>query len=317
MPDVTPEASIKLGYLLPTREQVMTDRPETGPLLALAQTAEALGFSGLWVGDSLLARPRHDPLTLLAAIAATTRSASIGTAILMPALRNPVVLAQQVATVDQLANGRLILGVGIGADNPAVRAEFRAAGVNFGDRLGLTLEGLRLCRALWSGAPVDWQGRWTLEGQTLGPRPRQTNGPPIWMASMVPAGLERTGRRFDGWLPIAPEDPAALGQRWQQVQASAAAAGRAEAVTAALYLTVALDVDTQRAEAQLNDYLARYYAPVPGNIMRRAQACYAGPADGLIERLNQYRDCGMRHVILRFAGDQLRHLEAVARIALD
>lgn len=316
MAEVTVEPAPSLGYLLPTRELVMSDRPDTGPLLALAQTAEALGFSGLWVGDSLLARPRHDPLTLLAAIAATTRRASIGTAILMPALRNPVVLAQQVATVDQLANGRLILGVGIGADNPGVRAEFRAAGVNFGDRLGLTLEGLRLCRALWSGAPVDWQGRWTLEGQTLGPRPHRANGPPIWMASMVPAGLERTGRRFDGWLPIAPEDPAALGQRWQQVQVSAAAAGRADAVTAALYLTVALDADTPRAEAQLNDYLARYYAPVPGNIMRRAQACYAGPADGLIERLNQYRDCGMRHIILRFAGDQLRHLEAVAGIAL-
>jgi alkanesulfonate monooxygenase SsuD/methylene tetrahydromethanopterin reductase-like flavin-dependent oxidoreductase (luciferase family) len=312
MVDVTAEPSITLGYLLPTREQVMSDRSATGPLLALAQTAEALGFTGLWVGDSLLARTRHDPLTLLAALAATTRRIALGTAILMPALRNPVVLAQQVATLDQLATGRLILGVGIGADNPAVRAEFRAAGVDFGDRLGLTLEGLRLCRALWSGTAVDWQGRWTLQGQTLGPRPHQPGGPPIWMASMVPAGLARTGRLFDGWLPIAPEDPEALGQRWQQVQASARDAGRADAVTAALYLTVALDADTQRAEAQLNDYLARYYAPVPGPIMRRAQACYAGPVAGLVERLARYRDCGMRHVILRFAGDQLRHLEITA-----
>ncbi len=56
----------RLGYLLPTRERVMEGRDETGSLLALAEKAEGLGFDSLWVGDSLLARPRHDPLTLLA-----------------------------------------------------------------------------------------------------------------------------------------------------------------------------------------------------------------------------------------------------------
>ena len=60
----------RLGYLLPTRERVMEGRPQTGPLLDLAVRAEQLGFDSVWVGDSLLARPRHDPLTLLAAMAA-------------------------------------------------------------------------------------------------------------------------------------------------------------------------------------------------------------------------------------------------------
>src|SRR5471032_2916512 len=63
----------RLGYLLPTRERIMEGVHETGPLLALAEKAEALGFDSVWVGDSLLARPRHDPLTLLAAVAARTR----------------------------------------------------------------------------------------------------------------------------------------------------------------------------------------------------------------------------------------------------
>jgi alkanesulfonate monooxygenase SsuD/methylene tetrahydromethanopterin reductase-like flavin-dependent oxidoreductase (luciferase family) len=56
----------QIGYLLPTREQIMEGRPETGPLLALAERAAGLGFDSVWVGDSLTARPRHDPLTLLA-----------------------------------------------------------------------------------------------------------------------------------------------------------------------------------------------------------------------------------------------------------
>ncbi|HXO01918.1 MAG TPA: LLM class flavin-dependent oxidoreductase, partial [Stellaceae bacterium] len=92
--------SPRIGYLLPTRERVMEGRPEAASLLALAERAERLGFDSIWVGDSLLARPRHDPLTLLAAVAARTKRAELGTAVLLPALRNPVVLAQQIATLD-------------------------------------------------------------------------------------------------------------------------------------------------------------------------------------------------------------------------
>src|SRR5204862_2539494 len=119
----------RIGYLLPTREQMMAGRPEAAPLLGLAERAAGLGFDSLWVGDSLLARPRHDPLTLLAAVAARTKKPELGTAVLLPALRNPVVLAQQVATLDRIAEGRVILGVGIAADVPNIGAEFSAAGV--------------------------------------------------------------------------------------------------------------------------------------------------------------------------------------------
>src|SRR5882762_8293914 len=145
---------VRIGYLLPTREQVMEGRPEAAPLLALAERAEELGFDSIWVGDSILARPRHEPLTLLAAVAARTRRAELGTAVLLPALRNPVVLAQQVATLDRIAEGRVILGVGIASDVPNIRAEFEAAGVPFEKRIGRLVEGMALCRALWTGKPV-------------------------------------------------------------------------------------------------------------------------------------------------------------------
>ena len=72
-----------------------------------------IGIDSIWVGDSLLARPRHDPLTLLAAVAAAVPDVGLGTAVLLPALRNPVVLAQQLATIDQISEGRLIIGAGI------------------------------------------------------------------------------------------------------------------------------------------------------------------------------------------------------------
>jgi alkanesulfonate monooxygenase SsuD/methylene tetrahydromethanopterin reductase-like flavin-dependent oxidoreductase (luciferase family) len=177
--------SLRIGYLLPTREQIMEGRPQAAPLLALAERAEGLGLDSVWVGDSLLARPRHEPLTLLAAVASRVKRIEMGTAVLLPALRNPVVLAHQIATLDQIAQGRLILGVGIAADVANIRAEFTAANVPFEKRVGRLLEGLRLARALWTGQPVDWDGRWKVEGGVLGPTPHRPGGPPIWMSGPV------------------------------------------------------------------------------------------------------------------------------------
>ena len=116
---------VEFGALLPTRETVMSGRPETGPMLAMAERAEAAGFDAVWIGDSITARPRHEPLTLLAAVAARTRRARIGTAVLLPALRQPVVLAHVIGTLDRIAEGRLILGVGFAADNPPMNTSPR------------------------------------------------------------------------------------------------------------------------------------------------------------------------------------------------
>src|SRR3990167_2895159 len=97
----------EFGVLLPTREAVMSGRPETAPLLSMAERAGPAGFASVWIGASLTARPRHEPLTLLAAVAARTRRVRLGTGVLLPALRHPVVLAHVVGTLDRVAEGRL------------------------------------------------------------------------------------------------------------------------------------------------------------------------------------------------------------------
>jgi alkanesulfonate monooxygenase SsuD/methylene tetrahydromethanopterin reductase-like flavin-dependent oxidoreductase (luciferase family) len=308
----------KFGYLLPTRERLMEGRPETAPLLSLAERAEALGFDSVWAGDSLLARPRHDSLTLLAAVAARTKRVELGTAVLLPALRNPVVLAQQVATLDRIAEGRLILGVGIATDVPNIRAEFLAAGVPFEKRVGRLIEGMALCRALWTGEPVNWpadggEGRWTIKASALGPTPHRPKGPPIWIGGSVTAARERTGRLFDGWFPNAPT-AAEYASQWAEVKSAALAAGRNPAtLTAAMYLTLAIDEDAARAEARINSYLERYYGMRP-DVMRKRQMCYAGPIAGAVAWLKSYVAAGVGHMVLRFAGDPERQMEAVARV---
>ena len=275
---MTTSTAPRLGYLLPTRERIMAGRPETGPLLALAEKAEGLGYDSIWIGDSLLAKPRHDPITLMAAVAARTERVSIGSAVLLPALRNPVVLAQQLATLDRIAEGRLILGVGIAADVPSIHAEFEAAGVPFEKRVGRMLEGLRLCRALWSGERVDWEGRWPVRQSTLAPTPHTAGGPPIWVGGTVRASRERAGRHFDGWFPTGPE-PERWGEQWREVQEIAAAAGRAGAVCAAIYLTLAIDEDARAGDARIDAYLEGYYG-APAALLRKHQSVFAGPARG-------------------------------------
>jgi alkanesulfonate monooxygenase SsuD/methylene tetrahydromethanopterin reductase-like flavin-dependent oxidoreductase (luciferase family) len=306
----------KLGYLLPTREQIMEGQPDAASLLALAAQAEAAGFDSVWVGDSLLARPRHEPLTLLAGVAGRVPRVELGTAVLLPALRNPVLLAHQVATLDQISEGRLILGVGFAADVPNIRAEFAAAGVPFEKRIGRMMEGLRLCRALWSGQPVDWHGRWPVHQGVLAPVPFRPGGPPLWIGGNRQTSLERAGKFFDGWFPVAPAADA-FGEGLRHVRDIAATHGRdPEAVTGAMYMTIALDEAAPKAEDRLNSFLERYYLQ-PAAAIRAHQACYAGPAAGVAEYLNDYAQAGAGHLVLRFAGDHAAHLGALAKTRAD
>jgi alkanesulfonate monooxygenase SsuD/methylene tetrahydromethanopterin reductase-like flavin-dependent oxidoreductase (luciferase family) len=303
----------RIGYLLPTREAVMQGRPETAPLLTLADRAEALGFDAVWVGDSLLARPRHDPLTLLAAVAARTRKVIVGTAVFLPALRNPVVLAHQLATLDRISEGRLVLGVGIASDVANIRAEFAAAGVPWEGRVGRMMEGLRLARALWTGNPVDWEGRWTVQDGVLGPTPHRTGGPPIWLAGSVRAAFERAARHFDGWFANEPD----LGRwtaQWREVREIVREVGRDPAqFAAANYVTLALDEDGARAEQRIDAFLENYYGQ-PAALMRKRQACFGGPAAAAGAWLKGYADAGATDLIVRFTGDHERQLDAVAAL---
>lgn len=304
-------AGPRIGYLLPTRERVMTGEHATGPLLALAERAERLGFDSIWIGDSVTARPRHDPMTLMAAVAARTTRVEIGTAVLLPALRNPVLLAHQWATLDRISEGRVILGIGSASDVRNIQDEFEACGVPWEKRLGRMIEAMRLCRALWSGAPVDWDGRWRLKGQSVGPTPHRPGGPPIWIAGSSENAIERVGRHFDGWFPNG-ADPALYARTLGAMRDAARAAGRdAAAITGAAYLTLAIDEDAARADARLDAFLEHYYGQRP-DALRKRQVCFAGPAAAARDWLAGYAAAGVQHMCLRFAGEPERQMDIVA-----
>ena len=305
---------ISVGYLLPTRELSMAGVHEARGILALADRAEALGLDSVWIGDSLLAKPRHEPLALLAAIAGRTRRIRLGTAVLLTVLRNPVLLAHQAATIDQISEGRLILGVGIARDLAPIRAEFAAAGVPFEGRIGRLVEGIRLCRALWSGEPVDWEGRWSLKRAVLAPMPCTPGGPPIWGGGSAPGALKRTGEHFDGWFPAGPQGAAAWRQGWAEVDTAARAAGRdPSTLVGAAYVTLSVDDDEGRANAALERFLQDYYNQ-PAAVIRGQQYCFAGSRAAATAWLRGFVDAGVTHFALRFTGDHDRNMELAAQM---
>jgi alkanesulfonate monooxygenase SsuD/methylene tetrahydromethanopterin reductase-like flavin-dependent oxidoreductase (luciferase family) len=237
----------------------------------------------------------------------------VGTAVLLPALRNPVVLAHVVGTLDRIAEGRTILGVGIAADTPAIRKEFAAVSVPWDRRVGRFLETLEICRALWTRDGVSFSGKhFTLSDVTVEPKPHRRGGPPIWIGGSGPTAL-REAARWDAWFPTGPSVEF-FEAEFPKIQAAARAAGRApDAVAGAAYLTLALDTDRAAAEKRLHGFLETYYA-APAKAILARQATYAGPVEGCVEWLQRWIKAGARHLLFRFAGgDQLAQVDEVAK----
>lgn len=307
--------TLEVGYLLPTRERIAVGVHETGEILALGDRADELGIDSVWIGDSLLAKPRHEPLALISAIAGRTKKVKMGTAVMLPMLRNPVLLAHQVATIDQISEGRIILGVGTARDIPSIRNEFMAAGVPFEKRIGRMLEQLQLCRALWAGGKVDWDGLWTVKGGELAPKPYTPGGPPIWSGGSVEGALKRAGRYFDGWFPSGTGDGKAWSARWREVEGYAREAGRDPAkITGAAYVTVAVNPDRAKADAELDAYLEGYYMQ-PAAVIREQQHCFSGDRAAVVAWLNDFVEGGASHLCVRFTGsDDRQQMEELIKI---
>ena len=194
-----------------------------------------------------------------------------------------------------------------------LKAAFEAAGVPFEKRVGRMMEGLRLCKALWSGEPVDWDGRWKVEQGVLAPTPHRPGGPPIWGGGSAVASRQRAGKHFDGWFPTGP-DATGWGEQWRGVLDSAREAGRnPDDLTGALYLTMYIDNDVAKAEKQIETYMEEYYG-ASAKVLARHQASYGGPVAGAAAWLKGYADQGASHIVLRFAGDHEMHMDAVAEI---
>jgi probable F420-dependent oxidoreductase len=291
--------------------------PNFRQILDLAEQAEKLGFDSVWVGDSVLARPRFEALTTLAAVAARTQRVRLGTAVLLPMLRHPVLLANEVASLDHVAGGRLILGVGIGGNTPAVAQEFAACGVPIARRVGLFEETITLMRRLWTEPDVTFQGRYfQIQSVRLGLRPLQKSGVPLWLAGSADNALRRVLRLADGWLPISSSHQA-FAADWQRLQVIGQDLGRdARNLHRCLYTTLNVNADVAQAERELRAFIENYYG-IPYEVQATRNGLCAGSAEQCIAWLKGFIAAGAQTIVVRFGSpDQTGQLARFAKEVL-
>lgn len=216
---------MRVGISLPVREL----KDDLGAVKAFAQAADELGYTHLRVPD-LVARPKsghlHEPLVLLAYVAAVIRNIELVPSVIVTPSRQTVLLAKQLASLERLSGGGVRLGVGVGGSE----AEYRALGQDFHTRGARCEEQIELLRRLWRELEVDFEGRWdTVRGTGINPLPARPI--PIWIGARglpVRRIRERIGRQADGWFVLcSPEDFDGLRA---DIDAAATAAGRDPAV---------------------------------------------------------------------------------------
>lgn len=181
-----------------------------GAIAAVARAAEDAGFDSFWGGEHLaLPDPQTsstpmpprtvfiDLCVTIAFAAAHTRSLRFGTGIMILPLRNPVVLAKQLASVDVITGGRLIFGIGISN----IEDEYKAVGMPFDHKGKRTEESISVMKALWSMERADFQGRFfSVDGVRAEPKPLQQPNPPILFGGKSSYAFSRTARLGNGWF---------------------------------------------------------------------------------------------------------------------
>lgn len=226
---------LKIGFILP---QIEGRREGTTPgwndILAAARTAEDVGFDSLWLVDHLLYQfgPDDPPRgiwecwTLLAALAATTSHAELGTLVTCTGFRNPALLAKMADTVDEISGGRVILGLGAGY----YEREYSAFGYPYDHRVSRFEEALRIIAPLLREGQVDFQGRYSsAEDCELRPRGPRPKGLPIMIGTGGDRMLRLTAELADswnGWLVRGKNHPEAIPPLRERIDAACRAAGR-------------------------------------------------------------------------------------------
>jgi alkanesulfonate monooxygenase SsuD/methylene tetrahydromethanopterin reductase-like flavin-dependent oxidoreductase (luciferase family) len=317
-------ARARYGISLPNRG-VLIGAVTPDELLQVAVDAEATGFfESVWVGDSLMHKPRLESIVTLSAIAARTKRVRLGTCCMATfPIRHPVWIASQWASLDVVSGGRAVLGACIGG---GVSRELAPFGVVESERVGRMREGLEIIRRLWSEDRVTHRGKYyTLDDVSVEPHPVQQPCP-IWIASNPKAriaespvtqrAMRRIGLLGDGYMTdsITPEEFRA---RWTAIRAAAREAGR-DVREASLHLMVNINDDPGTAKEEARDFLKRYYfMDLPERLIEMWLA-YGTPAM-VAAKIQSYIDVGCTLPILRFASftqtAQLqRFLEEVAAV---
>lgn len=295
----------RCGVLLPTFDALGAGAPL--PVVAAARLIEELGFDGAWTGDHLACpAPGLDAPACLAAAAAVTERITLGFSVMLLGLRQPAWAAKQLASIDALSGGRLVLGVGVGGEFPA---EFTAAGVPITQRGRRLDETLAVIGDLLTGRPVQFDGV-TLHLDVPALQPAMSAPPPIYVGGRGEAALARAARSGDMWLPMW-LTPERVAERSARLAELAEEEGRPCPGTA-LLVGVRVDDDRERARERAAAHVRGQYQMDLEAIERWT---LLDSIDGVVERLDAYTEAGVTEFAFMVLGSEpLLQYELLAEV---
>ena len=253
-----------------------------------ARDADEAGVETIWMNEGF----GHDAFSGLTLLATHTSNARIGTAIVNAYSRTPGALAQHFATIDQLSEGRVIIG--LGTSGPGVIERFH--GMPFQPAITRLREVVELLRAIWRHERITHHGQWydIERALVMGVDPVQAD-PPIYLATLRPKSVRMTAELADGWIGGARNDPQMLGEKIGKIKDYAMARGRdPKSLSFGSLEYMTLDEDVERARDHMHSLTSSVYGP---NFDTGGSATF-GPPEACIARLQAVIDAGCTEVIV-------------------
>ena len=282
--------SVAIGYV-PGAYGEGGDDPDF--LRRLVALGDRYGYDSIWLSDRIVSdRFSLEPMVALSMVAAWSQRLKFGTSVLALPLRNPVVLAKQIATLDFLSQGRCFPAVGLGQEEPE---EYEACGVPKTDRSGRTDEAIALMRRLWQEDSVTHEGRYfTCHQVSITPKPCFQPAPPVWIGGRSPAAARRVGRVGDGWL-VSGATPREIQHGREIVFATAEKHQREiEDDHIGMLLGYYISPDADQAIAQSRQYVTRHR---PDADFTEYSAL--GDVDTVCAAIQRYIDAGASKFVVR------------------
>ncbi len=290
------------------------EMPDAKALVEYGVRMEELGFDSLWVWDHILLGvnpnfPIIDSLTLLTAIAARTSRIKLGTGILVLPLRNPVVLAKQLASMDLLSDGRLIMGMASGW----YKREFDAVGVPFEKRGKIMDENLDILTRFWTEDMVS--GQWTNHAIPAGvmyPKPVQKPRPPILIGGYVDRVLQRAAVGGDGWLTYFYR-PESFAVAWAKIRAFAVEGGKdPDTLLNAAQLPIRIGPSRAEMEGEMMEWLGTEWDYASWSDSTKDSAIM-GTVDECVAQLKEHLAVGVQKIIFVPYKYEMSQIEIIAR----
>lgn len=291
--------------------QAFPDLPDAQKLIEYGVRMEELGYESVWVWDHILLGvdphfPIIDALSLLTAVAARTSKIKLGTGILVLPLRNPLVLAKQLSSMDLISRGRLILGMASGW----YKREFDAVGIDFHKRGKIMDQNLEILNRLWTEDMVsgDYPPH-DMSNSVMFPKPHQKPRPPILIGGYVDAVLKRAALGGDGWLTYF-YTPEGFAEDWAKVRGFAEEGGKDPDTLISTNQLPIIVGEREKVEADMMEWLNTEW-DFAGWSKSTPDSAIIGTVDECVEQLKAHLDTGVDRIIFvpyRYQDDQVEQI---------